>query len=172
MKHLNNFKIRSRLSEGKNAKCFKASPQRWALGMAAILMATSVSATEVYTGKRPTKQLVGLDVATLSRSIPIGTWSITAKLTARNNNAVTNNVTCTLNTDVDTDQSISTLTSSVKFQTLSLNAYSINNSPGFIKLTCFNSNSNANTTLQNIRVTATRIFSPDFLHISTLQIVP
>ena len=126
--------------------------------------AAAASAPEVFSGFKDSRALVGNATASAALQLPIGTYAITAKVSARNNNGVTNTVECRLDGVTDFDISAATLTASVRNQTLSLQVVNIANNPRLIFLTCRNSNVEADTTLRFMKITATRVQDPNHLH--------
>ncbi|MGH8626515.1 MAG: hypothetical protein ACREYC_15020, partial [Gammaproteobacteria bacterium] len=151
----------------------KQSRRRWIAGTAAaaaaatlILMsaagpAAAAPAPEVFSGFKDSTAMVGNVGRSGALQLPIGTYAITAKVYATNNNGVTNTVNCRLDGVTSFDISEATLTSSVTNQTLSFDMVNIANNPRLIFLSCRNSNFNANTTLKFMKITATRVNDPN-----------
>jgi hypothetical protein len=159
--------------EREPMNALKQSRHRWIAGTAAAAAAILVSAAgpaaaapapEVFSGFKDNTAMVGNQTGSGALQLPIGTYAITAKVYARNNNGVTNTVNCRLDGVTSFDISEATLTSSVRDQTLSFNMVNIANSPRLIFLTCRNSNFSADTTLKFMKITATRVHDPNHLH--------
>jgi hypothetical protein len=123
-----------------------------------------VGVPEVFAGFRDSKPLDGLTSSSVALQLPIGTYTVGAKVTILNDNGATGDVSCRLDGVSAFDISQASLSSSIRKQTLSFDITKIANSPALIFLSCRNSHAGMDSTMSFAKVTAIRVADPNHLH--------
>jgi hypothetical protein len=131
---------------------------------AAPATAAGVSAPEVFAGFKDHQQVVGLRTAVSHLQLPVGTYALSAKVTATAEGSVSGDITCRLDATTDFDISRASLRATNRQQTPSLQVTKVANSPKLIVLSCRNSNAGQSTALSFIKITAIRVADPQHLH--------